>query len=77
MILPVSMAGYEAVDMGGIATGTKLMIQTDQPILVSINGEVLPWTVGSSLLLVGSFTAVNIKNESSTNVATVTIVITD
>jgi hypothetical protein len=65
-----------------ITTAKHFMLVTDQPILVSLDVTTTPWSVGVSddegaVLLVGSFTHVYVKNESTTNTATVDILVSD
>lgn len=76
-------SGMTEFDMEGVATGEYLMIESNRPILVSLGTTVLPWPVGSgtkggAVMISGSsFTHVYVENESTTNLATVQIAVTD
>jgi len=65
-----------------IPTAKHFMLVTDQPILVSVDTTLTQWSVGTSddegaVMLIGSFTHVYVKNESTTNTAIVDIIVTD
>lgn len=69
--------------MEGVDTGSNLLIESDRPILVALGTTLLYWpvgagTAGGAVMLSGSaFTNIYIKNESTTNLATVQIAVTD
>ena len=82
-IVIATNSGMTEFDMEGVATGQHLMIESNRPILVSLDTTVLSWPVGSgtqggAVILSGSaFTHVYVENESTTNLATVQISVTD
>jgi hypothetical protein len=76
------MTSPQEYEFTHITTAKHLMLVTDQPILVSMDTTTTQWNVGTSddegaVLLVGSFTHVYVKNESTTNTATVDLVVSD
>lgn len=78
LVLATNMATMSQIDMGGVTTGTELLLVTDQPILVAVNSSSPQWTVGKSVMLSGgSFTQLWVQNESTTNTATVQVVVVD
>ena len=79
LVLNTSMGSPSEVDMAGVATAKTLFLQTDREILVALDADTKVWTVGEhgSVLVVGSFTHLYLQNESSTNQATVELVVTD
>lgn len=79
VVLSTNMTSPAAVDMAGVETGVSLFLQTDREILVALGASSSTWTVGENgaLLLVGSFTNLYLQNESTTNQATVELVVTD
>ena len=82
-VILATNSGMQEFDMEGVTTGEYLMIEADRPILVSLGTTVLQWPVGigtkgGAVMLSGSsFTHVFVENESTTNVATVQIAVTD
>jgi hypothetical protein len=78
-VLATNMASPSEVDMAGVATGEALFLQTDREIKVALDDNTYLWTVkeNGALMLVGSFTHLYLQNESTTNQATVELVVTD
>lgn len=76
-------SGMQEFDMEGVASGEYFMLETDRPIQVALNTTALKWPVGSgsgggAILLSGSeITHIYVENESTTNVATVQVAVTD
>lgn len=79
VVLPTNMGSPSEIDMAGVATGESLFIQTDRDIKVALDANTRLWVVkeNGALLLTGSFTHVYVQNESTTNLATIELVITD
>lgn len=79
VILATNMATPEAVDMAGVSTAATLFLQTDRDILVAVDSSTKTWPVSGdgAVMLVGSFTHLYLQNESTTNQATVELVVTD
>jgi hypothetical protein len=79
VILSTNMASPSEVDLSGVETGATLFLQTDRDILVAVDNSARTWPVSEhgSVLLVGSFTHLYLQNESTTNQATVELVVTD
>lgn len=79
VVLATSMASPSEVDMGGIVTGEAIFIETDRAISVGIdsNTTLITLNENGAFLLTGSFDHVYLQNTSSTNQATVELVITD
>lgn len=79
LILATNMATPSEVDMSGVSTGEALFLQTDREIQVALDANTKLWTIkeNGAVLLVGSFTHIYLQNESTTNQATVELVITD
>ena len=77
IVLATNMAASSALNMGGVATGQWMLLETDNTVLVSLSGTTTQWTVSKALFYVGSFTSLYLQNESTTNQATVTVLITD
>lgn len=79
VVLATNMASPSEVDMAGVATGEALFLQTDRDIQVALDTNTKLWTVkeNGALMLVGSFTHLYLQNESTTNQATVELVVTD
>lgn len=79
LVLSTNMAVPSEVDLSGVSTGASLFLQTDRTIQVGLDTITSLWTVkeNGALLLVGSFTHLYIQNESTTNQATVELVVTD
>ena len=63
---------------GGVEQGDILLLESDNEVQVSINGSSLFYPVATAVcLLVGSFTSVWVRNNSTTNTATVRYVVVD
>lgn len=79
IVLSTNMGSPSEVDMAGVATGATLFVETDRAVNVAINAASNVWTVSENgaLMLVGSFTHLYLQNESTTNQATVDVIITD
>ena len=81
LILATS-SGWQEINKGGVGTGVYLTVKSDKPILVSLDATTNPWSLGKSpdggvIALVGSYTHVYVKNNITTNQATVSSVMTD
>ena len=75
-------SGWQEINKGGVGTGVYLTVKTDRPIQVSLDATTNPWNVGKSpdggiVALAGSYTHVYVKNNSTTNQATINSVMTD
>lgn len=79
VILATNMTIPSEIDMSGVTTGESLFLQTDRDVLVALDDNSFLWTVkeNGALMLVGSFTHLYVQNESTTNLATIELVITD
>lgn len=81
-VLATSMTTSQAVSLGGVVTGRKLMLETDKEILVGLG--VTPankWTLGNNieggaLLITGSFSHLWVRNNNTTE-ARIVYAITD
>lgn len=71
------MSSPQAVNLGGVATGARLIVTTDQTIKVAINGTTALWPVSKAVLLEGTFTSLYLKNENTSREATVRVLVTD
>ena len=63
----------------GATSGVTLFLETDRAINVAVNNIAHLWPLADngSLLLVGTISHLYIQNESTTNLATVELVVTD
>lgn len=79
VVLSTNMATPTEVNMTHVGTAVTLFLQTDRDILVALDTSAKTWTVkeNGSLMVVGSFTHLFLQNESTTNQATVELVVTD
>lgn len=79
LILATNMATAQEVDLAGVATGETMFLQTDREITVAVDAIGSKWTLkdNGAVMLVGSFTHLYLRNESTTNQATVELVVTD
>lgn len=79
VVLTTNMAVPAQVDMAGVATAQTLFLKTDRDINVCINATTKVWPVSENgcIMLVGEFTKLYLQNESTTNQATVDLVVTD
>jgi len=86
IVLATNMASPSEIDMSGVAsdiaggdTAETLFLQTDRDVLVALDDNTFLWVVkeNGALMLVGSFTHLYVQNESTTNLATIELVITD
>lgn len=83
LILATNMPTFQEFDMEGVDTGEYFMLETDRPILVALNTTAQVWQVGTgtsggALMLSGaSITHIYVQNESTTNVATAHLIVTD
>ncbi len=80
LVLGTSMASMQEIDMGGVATGAYVLLETDQTIKVAFNTTAadakIP--VGESIMISGgSFTHLYVQNENTTFTATVQAVVVD
>lgn len=79
VVLSTNMASPAQVDMAGVSSAGSLFLKTDRDINVCINSTTKVWPVGENgcVILVGTFTKLYLQNESTTNQATVDLVVTD
>lgn len=80
VVLATNMGSPSEVDMGGVATAITLFLQSDRTILVSVDDNSSLWSVGENgaiMLQSAGFTHLYLQNESTTNQATVELVVTD
>ena len=79
VVLATNMATPSQVDMAGVSSAGSLFLKTDRDINVGINSTTKIWPVGENgcVMLVGTFTKLYLQNESTTNQATVDLVVTD
>lgn len=77
MVVATNTANQE-ITLGGVATAEYLMLATDEPITVSINGTSKHWPVNDVLAMsVASVTSLYVTNASTTNTATLNLVVVD
>lgn len=76
-VLATNMANPEEIDLEGVDTGTMFSLLTDQEIKVSVDSQTYQWSVTQYVAMTGSFTHVYVQNESTTNVATIEILVVD
>jgi hypothetical protein len=83
VVLNTSMSTPSEVDITNVTTGATtpagaIFLQTDRDILVALDTNTSRWPVNENgaLMLVGSFTHLYLMNESTTNQATVELVVT-
>lgn len=79
IVLATNMSAPQEIDLSGVASAGSLFLSTDRDILATLNTTTATWPVGENgaLMLVGSFTHLYVQNESTTNLATIDIVVTD
>ncbi len=79
IVLATNMGSPGEIDLSGVSTAATLFLQTDRDIKVAVNSASFVWPVSEhgALMLVGSFTHLYVQNESTTNLATVELVVTD
>ena len=80
VILATNMTQMQELDMGGVATGEYLLLETSQAIKVALNSTNAnaKVQVGASFMISGgSFTHVYVQNENTTYTATVQAVVVD
>ena len=79
IVLAKDMASPSEVDMAGVSTAVTLYLQTDRAIKVALDDDTYLWEVAEhgAIMLVGSFEHLYLQNESTTNLATVDLVVTD
>lgn len=83
IVLSTSMGAPGEIDISHITTATHmaetLFLKTDRAILVGVETTTAVWPVSEHgcIMLVGSFSHLYLQNESSTNQATVDLVVTD
>jgi len=71
-------SGWQQVNLGGVTTGEHMTLKTDRAILVAINATTTYVPVSKFMQLVtDSLTALYLKNESTTNTATIEVAVTD
>lgn len=86
LVLPTNMSSPSEVDLSGVASdiaggdvAVTLYIETDRAIKVALDDNTYLWDVAEhgAIMLVGSFTHLYLQNASTTNLATVDLVVTD
>lgn len=81
IILATNMENPSEVDMGGVANAVTLFLQTDRAIKVALVANTRVWEVGENgavmIQSTTAFTHLYLQNESTTNQATVELVVTD
>lgn len=85
LVLATNMAVAQEVDLSGVTstpgatTGVTLFLETNRAIKVAVNDIAALWPLAENgaLLLVGSISHLYVLNESTTNLATVELVVTD
>lgn len=84
--LATDMSSPQEIDLSGVgvapgtnATAGSLYLETNRVVLVAVDDNTKLWPLAEhgAVLLVGSFTHLYVQNESTTNVATVDLVVTD
>ena len=78
VVLSTNMASPQEVELSGVTTAAALFLQTDRDIQVAVAAPTSLWpvTAHGAVMLVGSFTHLYLQNESTTNQATVELVVT-
>lgn len=79
VVLSTNMASAQEIDLSGVETAATLFLQTDRDIEIAVNNASYLWPVSAhgAVMLTGSFTRLFVLNESTTNQATVELVVTD
>lgn len=85
LVLATNMGVAQEVDLSGVtsapgaSTGVTLFVETNRDIKVAVNSISALWPLAENgaLLLVGSISHLYLLNESTTNLATVELVVTD
>ena len=79
LVLATNMSSPSEVDMAGVSAAVTLYIETDRAIKVALDDNTYLWDVAEhgAIMLVGSFTHLYLQNASTTNLATVDLVVTD
>ena len=77
VVLATNMASPQEVNLGGVDTGVRLMLETDRTISVALDTSTKLWMVSEAVLYAGSFTHLYLQNTNTTNTATVQYVVTD
>jgi hypothetical protein len=80
LVLATNMTSMQTIDLGGVTTGEYMLLETDNPILVAVNGTATARkvTVGKAFMVSGSaITGLHVQNESTSVEATVNVVVTD
>ncbi len=68
----------QQITLGGVASATYLIVETDQPIKVAVNSSTHQWPVTDILALLNTaVTSLHVQNESTTNTARVVILAID
>jgi hypothetical protein len=77
VVLATNMVSPSEVNLGGVSTGVRMMLETDQSIKVALDDSAKLWTVSEAVLYAGSFTHLYLQNTNTTNTATVQYIVTD
>lgn len=79
LVLSTNMATPSEVDLAGVETGSALFLQTDRAINVAVGTSTNSWPIAENgaLLMTGTITHLYLQNESTTNQATVELVVSD
>jgi hypothetical protein len=84
IVLATNMASPSEVDLSGVTAtpsvtqGGTLFLEADRAISVAVNNSSYLWPLSANgaLLLTGTITHLYVQNESTTNTATVELVVT-
>lgn len=79
VVLDTGMAVAQEIDLSGVETAATLFLQTDRDIKVALNDATYLWPVSAhgAVMVYGEFTNLYVINESTTNQATIELVVTD
>lgn len=79
VVLATNMSTPAEVDLAGVSTGGAMFLQTDRAINVAVGTSTAVWPVAENgaVMLTGTITHLYLQNESTTNQATVELVVSD
>lgn len=85
IVLATHMTAPQEIDLKGVteapgaSSGVTLFMEIDRAAKVAVNDIAALWPIAEngSLLLVGTVTRLYVQNESTTNLATMELVVTD
>ncbi len=83
IVLATNMTSPSEIDLSGVTAvpgveaGGTLFVETDRSILVAVNNNSYLWPLSANgaLLLTGALTHLYVQNESTTNQATIELVV--